>query len=385
MDKKAGSKKLDIRTLTMVMVLVALWVVFSLTTEGNFITTRNISNLFRQASFTGIMAVGMTLVIVTGGIDLSAGMTMGFIGCIMAVCQVWFGMSTPVTIIIGVILGIVIGTLEGAIIAYTGIAPFIVTLGAQLIFRGGMLAVTGGQTIAPFKESYKFWGTAYVSPIVGWVLGVVAIVALLIGELRKRKAKQKYGSLTESAGQMFGRWIIMSALIAVVVFILNDFQGIPIPVLVMIIVVVIFTFISQKTTFGRSVYAIGGNIAAARYAGLNVKKNLTLVYMLNGLLCAVAAVIYTARLNGGTAQAANGNYELDAIASAVIGGTSMTGGVGKVSGAILGAVIMMSIDNGMSMMNLDAYWQFIVKGVILVAAVLFDTKTKNSTKSRKKK
>ena len=385
MDKKAGSKKLDIRTLTMVMVLVALWVVFSLTTEGNFITTRNISNLFRQASFTGIMAVGMTLVIVTGGIDLSAGMTMGFIGCIMAVCQVWFGMSTPVTIIIGVILGIVIGTLEGAIIAYTGIAPFIVTLGAQLIFRGGMLAVTGGQTIAPFKESYKFWGTAYVSPIVGWVLGVVAIVALLIGELRKRKAKQKYGSLTESAGQMFGRWIIMSALIAVVVFILNDFQGIPIPVLVMIIVVVIFTFISQKTTFGRSVYAIGGNIAAARYAGLNVKKNLTLVYMLNGLLCAVAAVIYTARLNGGTAQAANGNYELDAIASAVIGGTSMTGGVGKVSGAILGAVIMMSIDNGMSMMNLDAYWQFIVKGIILVAAVLFDTKTKNSTKSRKKK
>ena len=385
MDKKAGSKKLDIRTLTMVMVLVALWVVFSLTTEGNFITTRNISNLFRQASFTGIMAVGMTLVIVTGGIDLSAGMTMGFIGCIMAVCQVWFGMSTPVTIIIGVILGIVIGTLEGAIIAYTGIAPFIVTLGAQLIFRGGMLAVTGGQTIAPFKESYKFWGTAYVSPIVGWVLGVVAIVALLVGELRKRKAKQKYGSLTESAGQMFGRWIIMSALIAVVVFILNDFQGIPIPVLVMIIVVVIFTFISQKTTFGRSVYAIGGNIAAARYAGLNVKKNLTLVYMLNGLLCAVAAVIYTARLNGGTAQAANGNYELDAIASAVIGGTSMTGGVGKVSGAILGAVIMMSIDNGMSMMNLDAYWQFIVKGIILVAAVLFDTKTKSSTKSRKKK
>lgn len=385
MDKKAGSKKLDIRTLTMVMVLVALWVVFSLTTEGNFITTRNISNLFRQASFTGIMAVGMTLVIVTGGIDLSAGMTMGFIGCIMAVCQVWFGMSTPITIIIGVILGIVIGTLEGAIIAYTGIAPFIVTLGAQLIFRGGMLAVTGGQTIAPFKESYKFWGTAYVSPIVGWVLGVVAIVALLIGELRKRKAKQKYGSLTESAGQMFGRWIIMSALIAVVVFILNDFQGIPIPVLVMIIVVVIFTFISQKTTFGRSVYAIGGNIAAARYAGLNVKKNLTLVYMLNGLLCAVAAVIYTARLNGGTAQAANGNYELDAIASAVIGGTSMTGGVGKVSGAILGAVIMMSIDNGMSMMNLDAYWQFIVKGIILVAAVLFDTKTKSSTKSRKKK
>ena len=150
--------------------------------------------------------------------------------------------------------------------------------------------------------------------------------------------------------------------------------------MVMAIVVVIFTFISQKTTFGRSIYAIGGNTAAAKYAGINVKKNLTLVYMLNGLLCAVAAVVYTARLNGGTAQAANGNYELDAIASAVIGGTSMTGGIGKVSGAILGAVIMMSIDNGMSMMNLDAYWQFMVKGVILVAAVLFDTQTRKRRK-----
>lgn len=374
-EKKKGTKKLDIRTLTMVLVLIVLWIAFTATTGGNFITTRNLSNLIRQAAFTGVMGVGMTLVIVTGGIDLSAGMTMGFIGCVMAVCQVWWGMSTPVTIAIGLLIGLVIGTVEGAMIAYTGIAPFIVTLGAQLVFRGGMLAVTGGQTIAPFQESYKFWGTQYLLPYAGWALAALAIVCLFLSEMSKRRAKKKYGSLTESMGSMLMRWGVFSVLIIAAVFILNHFKGIPIPVLVMAIVVVIFTFISQKTTFGRSVYAIGGNIAAARYAGINVKKNLTLVYMLNGLLCAVAAVIYTARLNGGTAQAANGNYELDAIASAVIGGTSMTGGIGKVSGAILGAVIMMSIDNGMSMMNLDAYWQFMVKGVILVAAVWFDTQT----------
>ncbi len=374
-DKKKTGKKFDIRTLTMVLVLIILWVAFTASTGGNFITTRNLSNLIRQAAFTGIMGVGMTLVIVTGGIDLSAGMTMGFIGCMMAVCQVWWGMSTPVTIAIGLLIGLVIGTVEGAMIAYTGIAPFIVTLGAQLVFRGGMLAVTGGQTIAPFQESYKFWGTQYLLPYAGWALAALAIVCLFLSEMSKRRAKKKYGSLTESMGSMLMRWGVFSVLIIAAVFILNHFKGIPIPVLVMAIVVVIFTFISQKTTFGRSVYAIGGNIAAARYAGINVKKNLTLVYMLNGLLCAVAAVIYTARLNGGTAQAANGNYELDAIASAVIGGTSMTGGIGKVSGAILGAVIMMSIDNGMSMMNLDAYWQFMVKGVILVAAVWFDTQT----------
>ncbi|WP_122789759.1 sugar ABC transporter permease [Intestinibacillus sp. Marseille-P6563] len=379
-QNKSLLKKIDIRALTMVLVLVILWVAFTAATGGNFLTTRNLSNLLRQAAFTGIMGVGMTLVIVTGGIDLAAGMTMGFIGCMMAVCQVWWGLSTPVTIAIGLIIGLVIGTVEGALIAYTGIAPFIVTLGAQLIFRGGMLAVTGGQTIAPFQESYKFWGTQYVLPFAGWILAVIAILALLANELGKRRAKKRYGSLTESMTEMLVRWGVMSVIIVVAVWILNDFRGIPIPVLVMMLVVVIFTFISQKTTFGRSVYAIGGNIAAARYAGINVKKNLTLVYCLNGLLCAVAAVIYTARLNGGTSQAANGNYELDAIASAVIGGTSMTGGIGKVSGAILGAVIMMSIDNGMSMMNLDAYWQFMVKGVILVAAVWFDTQTQKRRK-----
>ncbi len=379
-EKKKLGAKIDIRMLTMVLVLIILWIAFTATTGGNFLTTRNLSNLLRQAAFTGIMGVGMTLVIVTGGIDLSAGMTMGFIGCVMAVCQVWWGLSTPVTLVIGLLVGIIIGTAEGVLIAYTSVAPFIVTLGAQMIFRGGMLAITGGQTIAPFQESYKFWGTQYVLPFAGWIIAAVAIIALLLAELNKRRQKQKYGSALEPMGAMIGRWAVMSVLIVAAVWVLNDFRGIPIPVLVMAIVVVIFTFIAQKTTFGRSVYAIGGNIAAARYAGINVPKSLTLVYMLNGLLCAVAAVIYTARLNGGTSQAANGNYELDAIASAVIGGTSMTGGVGKVSGAILGAVIMMSIDNGMSLMNLDAYWQFMVKGVILVAAVWFDTQTQKTSK-----
>ena len=358
-EKKKLGAKIDIRMLTMVLVLIILWIAFTATTGGNFLTTRNLSNLLRQAAFTGIMGVGMTLVIVTGGIDLSAGMTMGFIGCVMAVCQVWWGLSTPVTLVIGLLVGIIIGTAEGVLIAYTSVAPFIVTLGAQMIFRGGMLAITGGQTIAPFQESYKFWGTQYVLPFAGWIIAAVAIIALLLAELNKRRQKQKYGSALEPMGAMIGRWAVMSVLIVAAVWVLNDFRGIPIPVLVMAIVVVIFTFIAQKTTFGRSVYAIGGNIAAARYAGINVPKSLTLVYMLNGLLCAVAAVIYTARL---------------------IGGTSMTGGVGKVSGAILGAVIMMSIDNGMSLMNLDAYWQFMVKGVILVAAVWFDTQTQKTSK-----
>lgn len=380
MTKKKLTPKIDVRTLTMIVVLVVIWVAFAAATGGKFITTRNISNLIRQAAFTSIMGVGMTLVIVTGGIDLSAGMTMGLIGCVMAACQVWGGLSTPVTILVGLVLGCIIGAIEGSIIAYVGIAPFIVTLGAQLICRGGMLAVTKGQTIAPFEKSYVFWGTEYLLPVWGWLVAAVAIVAMVLLKINQRRAKRKHGSLDESEFEAVARCAAFAFLVLLAVGILNNFQGIPIPVMVMVIVVVIFTFISQRTTFGRSIYAIGGNISAAKYAGINVKKNLTLVYILNGLLCAVAAVIYTARLNGGTATAANGSYELDAIASAVIGGTSMTGGVGKVSGAILGAVMMMSIDNGMSMMNMDSYWQFIIKGLILVAAVWFDTQTKKAGK-----
>ena len=380
MTTKKLTQKIDIRTLTMIIVLIIIWVAFAVATGGIFITARNISNLIRQAAFTSIMGVGMTLVIVTGGIDLSAGMSMGLIGCVMAACQVWGGMSTPVTILIGLVLGCVIGAIEGSIIAYVGIAPFIVTLGAQLICRGGMLAVTKGQTIAPFNKDYIFWGTEYLLPYAGWIVALIAIAAKFLLQMNQRRAKQKHGNLEESMTETMVRFGAFAVLVAVAVFILNRFKGIPIPVMVMVIVVVIFTFISQRTTFGRSVYAIGGNIAAARYAGINVKKNLTIVYILNGLLCAVAAVIYTARLNGGTATAANGSYELDAIASAVIGGTSMTGGVGKVSGAILGAVMMMSIDNGMSMMNMDSYWQFMIKGLILVAAVWFDTQTKKVQK-----
>ena len=177
------------RMFAMVIVMILLWVVFSAITQGSFITTRNLSNLLRQAAFTGIMAVGMTFVIITGGIDLSAGMTMGFVGCVMAALQVWFNVNTPMVILIGMVLGILIGLAIGSIIAFTGMAPFIVTLGAQLVFRGAMLWITGGQTISPFHESYKFWGTAYVPKVINWIICAVAIIALLVQELRNRKSK----------------------------------------------------------------------------------------------------------------------------------------------------------------------------------------------------
>lgn len=383
--KKSFMQKADFRTFTMVAILVLLWIGFTyLTSKGftdlgsSFLTARNLSNLTRAMAVVGILGCGMVLVIVTGGIDLSVGTMAGFIGCAAAAMQVWWNMSTPAVIIACMVLGMILGYLQGAIIAYVGIAAFIVTLGGQLMFRGGILFITKGSTIAPMHNTFKYFGNAYLGAVTGWSLAVLAIALLLVFELRRRNARRRYNTLTESMPFMLARWSVYSAVIIATILVLNAYRGLPIPVFIMLVLMLVFTVIAGRTTFGRKIYAIGGNISAARYSGIDVKRNLAFVYCLNGLLAVVAGLILTARLNASPTQASNMNLELDAIAAAVIGGTSMTGGVGKVSGAILGAMIMATIDNGMSLMNLMPAWQFLVKGAILVAAVWFDMQTQKA-------
>ncbi|MCC8165988.1 MAG: sugar ABC transporter permease, partial [Planctomycetes bacterium] len=339
------------------------------------------SNLTRAMAIVGIMGCGMVLVIVTGGIDLSVGTLAGFVGCSAAALQVWAGFGTPATIICCIVIGIIAGLIQGTIIAYVGIAAFIVTLGGQLIFRGGILFITKGMTIAPMQNDFKAIGNAYFSNTWGWIFAIAAVAILLLGELRKRAASRRYNTLDESAGVMVARWGVYSAVILIATIVLNNYRGLPFAVFLMLVLMIIFSLIAERTTFGRKIYAIGGNVAAARYSGIDVKRSLAIVYALNGLLAGVAGIVLTARLNAGPTAAANMNLELDAIAAAVIGGTSMTGGVGKVAGAILGAMIMATIANGMSMMNLMPAWQFFVKGVILVAAVWFDLQTQKKKRA----
>lgn len=377
--KATWTQKIDVRTLTMVAVLFLLWLGFTAFTSkgftdfgGSFLTARNISNLTRAMAVVGIMGCGMVLVIVTGGIDLSVGTMAGFVGCTAAAMQVWLEMSTPAVVVLCLAMGVVLGLLQGMVVAYVGIAAFIVTLGGQLIFRGGILFITKGMTIAPMRDSFKQFGNAYFNEAWGWVFAGLVIAFLLVAELRKRAARRRYNTLDESAAFMTARWLLHSAIIVISIMVLNGYRGLPLPVFIMLALMLVFTLIADRTTFGRKVYAIGGNISAAKYSGIDVKKCLTIVYSLNGLLAGVAGLILTSRLNAGPTSAANMNMELDAIAAAVIGGTSMTGGVGKVAGAILGALIMATIDNGMSIMNLMPAWQFLVKGLILVAAVWFD-------------
>lgn len=380
--------KIDIRVFAMFAVLVILWIIFTFFTskgftkiDTSFLSTRNLSNLMRQMTTVGIIGISMVLVMVSGGIDLAAGAVVGFIGCVAAALQVFLGVGTPVTIAICLALAVFVYVVQGSMIAYLGLAPFIVTLGASLIFKGLILVVTHGTTVAPLQKSLLYFGQEYISKPASLALGILFSVIYLLNELQKRAGKRKNGTLTESLQHMVLKWLGATAAVIVIVLIMNDYHGLPVPVLIMLALTIILTIVSDRTTFGRSIYAIGGNLEAARYSGINVKKNLVVVYSIHGLMIGVAGLILAARLNASTTTVANMSLELDAIAAAVIGGTSMTGGIGRVSGAIIGALIMATIDNGMSMMNVDASWQYIVKGIILVAAVWFDVSTNKKRKS----
>ncbi|MCF7944767.1 MAG: sugar ABC transporter permease [Spirochaetia bacterium] len=351
--------------------LLFIWIIFTIFTDGYFLKTRNISNLTRQMAIVGILGIGAVIVIITGNIDLSVGSVMGALGGLAAALHIWNGVGPYITIAIVLICGFFIGFYQGVIISYLKVPAFIVTLGGLLIFRGVLLGITKGISIAPFDDAYKVYGQAYIPQTIVWILAILSCLLLILINIRTRNSRLRYHFEVSGLVKFFFKNTISCVIILGVATILNDYRGLPLPVLIMLLLVLIFTFVAEKTSFGRSIYAMGGNREAAEYSGIKVRRNLVFVYALNGLLAAIAGIILSARLNAGTPSAGM-NLELDAIAAAVIGGTSMSGGSGKVAGAILGAFFMATIDNGMSMMNVDAYWQYIVKGIILIVAVWFD-------------
>ena len=363
--------KVEIRTVITLIVLAILIIVFSVLTNGSFITNRNISNLFRQTAIWAIMGLSMCWLIVTLGIDLSAGMVVGFLSCFIAVAEVKWGMGTAAALLLALAVSLMIYFVQGFLVAYAGMAAFIVTLGGQLVFKGGMLLITQGSTIAPLHESTKIFGQAYILSSVGYVIAVVACVAIVISSFRARQSKIKNNLPCDSMGKTIAWCVIYCVGILAVTAVICSYKGVPMPVLIMLVLTLVMTFISTGTTFGRSIYAIGGNMKAAEFAGIKVKKNMLIMYIIHGVMMWVAGVILAARLNAGSTSSGL-NYELDAIASTVIGGTSFAGGIGKPSGAIIGALIMTTIDNGLSMMNVDAAWQYVSKGLIIVFAVLMD-------------
>lgn len=370
------SFKFDLQSYTLIIALICIAIIFTFFTGGEFLSSRNISNLFTQMSIIAVLAVGMTLVIVAGHIDLSVGSIVGVTGGIAAMLQVWQGWSTPVVVLAAIIIGGLIGLWQGWWVAYRAVPAFIVTLGGMLIFRGVLIGLSDGQTISSLNPSFKQIGNSYLPFIPGYIVAAIAVILMIAFTVNGRRKRKEMGLLLLPSVIDYGKVAVYSVVLVVITYMLNRYLGIPIPFLIVAVIALVFMFITTKTAFGRRIYAIGGNPEAAALSGINIKRNTLYVFVSMGALAGVAGVLLTARLNAATVSAGN-SYELDAIAACVIGGTSLMGGKGKIFGAIIGALIMASIDNGMSMMNIGAYWQYIVKGLILILAVWVDIISKN--------
>uniref|UniRef100_UPI00406C5BEB sugar ABC transporter permease n=1 Tax=Sporosarcina sp. FSL K6-2383 TaxID=2921556 RepID=UPI00406C5BEB len=374
-EKRGLSFKLDMQAYTLIIALVLIAVLFGFFTGGEFLSSRNISNLFSQMSVIAVLAIGMTLVIVAGHIDLSVGSLVGLTGGVAAILHVWYEWNTFTVVVAAIAVGALFGVWQGWWVAYRAVPAFIVTLGGMLIFRGILIGLSKGQTIAPMNDSFKAISNSYFPFTLGYILALASIGLLIVWTVRNRSKRKGLDLLLPAGFIDYGKIGVYSFFILLATYMLNRYQGIPTPILIVILLAAIFIFISNKTSFGRYVYAIGGNPEAAALSGINIKRNTLWVFISMGALSGVAGVILTSRLNAATVNAGN-MYELDAIAACVIGGTSLMGGKGKVVGALIGALIMASIDNGMSMMNIETFWQYIVKGLILIIAVWIDIASK---------
>ena len=380
--------EVDTRMVAMIMVLLIIWVGMHILTDGLFLTSRNLYNLAVQSSVVGIMATGMVLVIVARHIDLSVGSLMGFTGMVISWLQVAIfplgaAWNWPTTILLGLALGGLVGAWQGFWIAYRNIPAFVVTLGGLLMFRGFAYMVTDGRTVAPMDPTYELLGggiNGSIGATWSWVFGVVAIAVVALLMWQQRHSRIKHGFPTKHIAVEFILFAVWVVCILGFVIIMNSYykprteipRGIPIPVLILIGVVLVMALLSKVTTFGRYVFAMGGNPRAAELSGINVKKITLLIFVVMGVLCGVAAVITTARLNAG-ANSMGQLAELSVIAAAVIGGTSLSGGVGSIAGAILGAIIMQSLENGMVLLGVSSALRQVVIGLVLLIAVWFDT------------
>ena len=374
----------NLQKYTMIIAMLAIWLYFQIATGGIFLTARNMNNLFLQMCYIGIASCAMVLVMVAGHIDLSVGSVIGFTGAIMAYAIRDLNMPMGFALIITLLVGALVGLWQGYWIAFKGIPAFIVTLSSQLVFRGGVLGVTKGNTIQPNNEAFKAIGQAYLPNIAGSnaAINVTAIliyavcICIYIGSMiAKRKNRIKYQFKVESNLLFVLKLFGMAVVMGLVFLIWSTDRGIPVPVIILAAVVLMMNIISQNTAFGRHVFAIGGNIDASRLSGIDVKRTTALIFVIMGVCSAMSGIVFTSRLNSAAIAGGTG-AETDIIAAAIIGGTSPSGGKGSVLGCIIGALVMASLENGMSILSMGSFEKYIVKGLVLLFAVAIDIANK---------
>lgn len=376
--------KVNIRDYGMYIALIVIMLTFSVMTDGLFMSSRNISNLLDSAGYIAVLAVGMTLVIVIRHIDLSVGFAAGFLGAITAILLTQVGLPIYLTIPIILLLGIVVGMFNGVLVASIGIPSFVATLAGMLIFRGALLQVTEKTgTIIIKDDQFNAIGNGFIPSIMqvnglhllSLLVGLVGILLYIYSEISTRKNKLKYDFDVVSKEIFIVKLVMVSAIIAYITWILAGYNGFSWTVVIMLLVVVVYHFLTTKTVLGRHIYAVGSNPEAAHLSGINVKKITYIVFGSMGMLAALSGILFTSRLQSATTTAGT-LFELDAIAAAYVGGVSSAGGVGKVTGAIIGAIVMASLSSGMNLLGVGISYQYMIRGGVLAGAVIFDVITR---------
>ncbi len=379
--------KKNIRDYGMFIALFVIMAYFAIATDGVFISSRNISNLLNQMGYIAVLAIGMTLVIVIRHIDLSVGFMAGFLGAIAAIALTQWNLPVALVIPLVMIFGIFAGLITATTIARFGIPSFVATLAGWLIYRGALSQATlkTGTIVIP-NDSFNALGNGYIPDLplpnflpglhkLTLLLGVVAAVAFVISEISSRKKKMAYDFEVLSKSMFVVKIVFMLLLLGAITYVLAGYNGLSWTAVIVLAVTLIYHFLTTQTYLGRHIYAVGGNPEAAELSGISVNKITYVVFGSMGLLTALSGMLFASRLQSATTTAGT-LFELDAIAAAYVGGVSSAGGVGKVTGSLVGAIVMMSLTNGMNLMGIDISTQYMVRGAVLVLAVIFDVATR---------
>ncbi len=381
--------KSNISEYFMFIALIVIMIFFSVTTDGVFISSRNISNLINQMGYIAVLAVGMTLIIVIRHIELSVGYLAGFLGAFAAIAMTFWGWPIYAVIPAVMIMGILAGMLTATPVAKLGVPAFVSTMAAGLIFRGALLLVTMGTGTIVIRDTvFNAIGNGYIPDLplgeflpgrhkLTLIIGLIGIVFSIFSAIKGRRTKLSYNFQVPSFGLFIAQLVLVSGLIGYVSWILSGYNGISWSLVILLLVVAVFQFITTKTPLGRHIYAVGGNPEAAELSGISVSKITYIVFAAMGLLSSLSGIMYASRLRSATTTAGLG-FETDAIAAAFVGGVSAAGGVGTITGSIIGALVMMSLTSGMNLMNIDISVQYIVRGAVLVLAVVFDRITRRN-------
>lgn len=377
--------KRNIRDYMMYIALIVIMGFFSWKTHGGFIQARNLSNLVNQAGYIAVLAIGMTVILILRHIDLSVGYVAGFCGAVAGILLTKYNVNVWLTIIIVLLVGLLIGLYQGLLVTRLKVPAFVTTLAGMFIFRGLLnMSLQSTGTIIINNASFNALSNGFIPDlpfgseihILTLIIGAIIIALMVLSQVRDRKNKQKYNFNISSFPVFLLKILFMAAIIAVIMWVLASYQGIPWTAVIVGVVLVGYNFMLNKTKLGRYIYGIGGNDLAAELSGVNVKKVTLFAFCSMSVLASLAGILYTSRLQSATPTAGLA-FEMDAIASSYIGGVAVSGGVGKVTNTIIGALVITSLTNGMNLLGVDISFQYVVKGVIFIIAVAFDIRTRS--------